>query len=232
MKKKSLVLLLLLIFIIFISVVNIYAQEVFINGSQDQQNQTAEQSNFVKLTNPDNLNPDIIKDKATVKWDYLQKEWKTILLSNPVFAKIDGVFTKVSFLFVLLFGEPYSISLILLLVIILWLVFAFLIKNILKSTIDFNLFVDYAIGFGVAIIFAQIGLFRVLVNSFLTLVFAQNLWFGRLMISLVFTGVILGLFYLQNLFKKYMKEIKKASERDKEKFNRKKLDKYIKESDI
>ena len=66
--------------------------------------------------NPDDLeklNPEVIKDKAEAKWDYLQKEWKSIILKNESFAKTDALFIKGNIIFLVLFGEGYSISLIL-----------------------------------------------------------------------------------------------------------------------
>ena len=45
------------------------------------------------------------------KWDYLGREWKEILLKRKFVSAIDGFFTKISILFKILFGEPYSLSL-------------------------------------------------------------------------------------------------------------------------
>src|SRR3989344_4436262 len=62
-------------------------------------------------------------DKATLKWDYLGAEWKTILLKNSIVSKIDGFFKVISPVFTILFAMPYEMSLVLLCIIILWLIF-------------------------------------------------------------------------------------------------------------
>src|SRR3989338_6576000 len=78
---------------------------------------------------PSGLSPEEVEktqENIEGKWDYLAREWKNILLKNKFVSAIDGFFTKISFVFRILFGMDYSMSLVLLIAIILW--FYFLIN--------------------------------------------------------------------------------------------------------
>jgi len=65
------------------------------------------------------------KDQAVweEKWDYLGKEWPKLMLRNDVVLKLDGFFSKFSLVFSILFGAPYSMSLVLFFIVFLWLFF-------------------------------------------------------------------------------------------------------------
>jgi hypothetical protein len=67
------------------------------------------------------------------KWDYLGTKGKEILLKNKFVSGADKIFTKISVVFLVLFGQPYSLSLVLFFVIVLWLFVFFNLGNILKS---------------------------------------------------------------------------------------------------
>jgi len=52
-----------------------------------------------------------IDDLKETEWDYLGKEWQTILLKNKAVSSFDSILKKISFLFEVFFGMPYSLSL-------------------------------------------------------------------------------------------------------------------------
>ena len=108
-----------------------------------------------------------------------------IFLKNKYVAGIDNFLKKISFVFLFLFGEPYSLSLTLFFVIILWIYLALQFYKILELT-AFSKGVAKIIGLGIVIIIAQISLLRKIVEALGNLIFAQKLWWARAIIVLRF----------------------------------------------
>lgn len=109
---------------------------------------------------PAGLSPEKIEDatnKSVAKWQYLQKEWKSIILKNKVVSSIDGFFTKISIVFSILFGMPYSMTFTMFVTIVLWFVFVLLAARIIqwKAKIKANLG-PLIIGILLALILAHI----------------------------------------------------------------------------
>src|SRR3989338_4560371 len=115
------------------------------------------------------------KGKIESKWEYLGKEWQTIFLKNKYVAGIDNFLKKISFVFLFLFGEPYSLSLTLFLVIIFWFYLFFEISKILSFT-AFSKRPSKIIGVGVVIIVAQTSLLRKIVEFAGNFIFSREFW--------------------------------------------------------
>lgn len=152
-----------------------------------------------------------LKNQST--WTYLGQRFQTSLLQNPVIAGIDGFFTKISIVFSVLFGMPYSLSITLLFVMALWFLVFVDGGNIIKNYSMFSALTSYGISFAFAVIFAQLKIFEVIVNFTGTLVFAQEAWWARVLLILV---VILVLFFADQVSRyvgKYLKKKKEAKEK-------------------
>ena len=170
----------------------------------------------------ENIEEGVEKIKET-KWDYLGEKWKTIFLRNKVVSVVDGFFQKINIVFVVLFGENYSLSLTLLFIVILWFYSFFKLSEILTDYSTFSSSVATLIGLGFSIIMAQLKFFRVLVESFGWLVFSQEAWWLRLIIFIVIGFVMIFLYKLSSQvgdsFKKNREKTKEEMEKLEEKIN-------------
>jgi predicted Na+-dependent transporter len=69
------------------------------------------------------------------------------------------------------------------------------------------------IGFGIAIILAQIHLLRLIVNSTYSLIFSSEAWWQRLVLIFVALGLFGAVYYLSGYLSKYLKKAKEAKEK-------------------
>ncbi len=162
------------------------------------------------------------------KWDYLGKEWKEILLKIKSVSAIDTFLTKISIVFVILFGEPYSLSLTLLLIIILWGYFFFKFSEILSDYSIFSSSIAMIIGAAFTIILAQLQILRKIVEFFKWLVFTQeaNIW--RFLIILGIFLAMIGIYYLSSYLGDSFKKNKEEMEKSRAKTERGILHKIVK----
>jgi len=154
--------------------------------------------------------PEQIKEEITNY--YLKQEWGKIITNKPIIGPIHNFLTAHPLPFQILFAEPYTLSPTLLIVIVLWLFFALKSAKIIESSGIINKNFAIPIGFGIAIILAQIHLLRLIVNSTYLLIFSREAWWERLILIFVALGLFGTLYYLSDYFSKYLEEAKKAKE--------------------
>jgi len=144
------------------------------------------------------------------KWDYLGKEWKKILLSKPFFAAVDGILAKVSFIFIIFFGEPYSFSLSLLLIIILWFGFFIKLSELMSYSSTFSKSTSWIVGLGLTMILALTGFFRMIVDFFgwIALTFVENLWVR----VIIYLGIVILFVVLSKISTVLGKALEKRAE--------------------
>lgn len=152
--------------------------------------------------------------KLTQKWDYLGKEWKTILMQNSIVKGIDSFFQKINAVFLVLFGIDYSMSLVLFLTVFLWLYLFFILLNILGNTL-FSKGVALIISFGIAIGAAQIKLFQMPVNLIIGVFFGEKPWWMKLIVGIAILAVLAVIFVLQKKFGKQFAANKKKMKEEK-----------------
>jgi len=157
--------------------------------------------------------------KLTEKWEYLGKEWKNILMGNPFIKGVDSFFQNINFIFVILFGMEYSLSIALLLTIALWMYIFFLFNRISINMI-FSKGVALLISFGLTILIAQIGLFSKMVNFIIGIFFGEQPWWVKVIIGLAIF-VILAVFFIVMI--KFGKQIAANRKKLKEEKDRLKL---------
>jgi len=138
------------------------------------------------------------------KWDYLSNEWNKIVLNNPIIAKINEFLGTpvISFIFKLLFAQPYSLSLNLFWIIILWLYLAFGLRSYLNTLEVFDKSINWLISFGNIVILAHLGVLKWFVEWIGWLILSQTALWLRLLI-------ILGIIILV-VFEKYIRIYIKA----------------------
>jgi hypothetical protein len=156
----------------------------------------------------------------TSKWAYIGKEWKASLMKNPIINGIDSFFQSINFIFLALFGIPYSLYLALFLTIFLWFYFFFSFRNILKMSL-LSKGVCLLISFGLTIILAQVGLFSTIVNFIIQLFFGEQTWWMKVIIGML---ILLGLVLVFAFIKRFGKQFAEKKKKMKEEENRIKLE--------
>ena len=129
------------------------------------------------------------------KWDYLGKEWQKLLLKRESVAKVDEVFNKFSLVFSILFGTPYSMSLVLFCVIFLWL---FLLFNMVQLVGASGLLEGPSKWLGgviVSVILAQLGFYQAVILFLGDIIFAPKYSWMRFLVFLIIVGAIILIRY-------------------------------------
>ncbi len=211
MKKIGVLFICLFLLLSFTQLLNVQAQDIG-DGLEDLEEQFQEGVDKVE---------DAKEILVEGKWDYLGKEWKEILLKNKFVSSIDNFLTKISIVFVILFGEAYSLSLTLLFVIMLWFYFFFKFSEIFTDYSSFSSTVAIGIGLLCTIIFAQLKVLRQIIEFFGWLAFSQesNIW--RFLIMLGIFLALMGIYYLSSKFGDGVKKSKEKSEKEKEEMEKK-----------
>jgi hypothetical protein len=160
-------------------------------------------------------------------WNDLMESWKQKVLSSEIVSGINNFFVEINIVFVILFGQDYSLSLLLYFVIILWIFFLLKISNALRMTSIFSKGVSLIISFGLTIVLAQLNLFSAISGFFVKLIsMPETPWIG----ILIFVGIHIGLIFLGTvgtLVEKKVMANKKLLEEEKAKLNRNVLDTYV-----
>jgi len=161
-------------------------------------------------------------------WGELLESWKQSILQNEFVAGINSFLTNINVVFIILFGENYSMSLFMFFVIVFWVFFLLQIAGILRMTSIFSKGVSWIIAVGLTIVLAQVKLYSTLSNLLFNNSFILNAepWVG----ALVYVGIIILLVFLGSVSKLVEKKIeknKKLLEEEKAKLNRNFLDTYV-----
>jgi hypothetical protein len=145
------------------------------------------------------------------KWDYLGNEWKAIFMKNSVVASLDSFFTKTSIVFEVLFGVPYSMSLVLLGIVLLWVFFLINISRIINASGLLSLGVSYLGGALILIIFAQLKVLESIVILLGRLAFSPEYVWTRLIILFVIFASFGVLSYFDRKLSAYLRLKRKAA---------------------
>ncbi len=155
-----------------------------------------------------------VKNKTQQQWDYFANEWQKTLLKKPWIAGIDSGLQNVSWLCQILFGEPYSLSLVLLIVIILWAVFFVKTGEILSVYSMFSKAVSWLMALGLTIILAQLTLLRKISEGLLKFAFGTQNVGWRIVIFGIFIISIVVYTLLMNTIIKKLKKSKEEKNKD------------------
>lgn len=154
------------------------------------------------------------------KREYLFKEWQDLLLKNKAVSILDSFFTKISVVFYIFLGEPYTFSGIFFIMLILWFLFFFKFSEIFSDYSAFSGWVCWIIGLGMAVVVAQLKILRKIAEFFVWFAFYKEAtWWRVLIVIAILVGLILA-YKFTSAFGKAQKEKKQKTE---EEINREKL---------
>lgn len=133
---------------------------------------------------------DIPQNTEQIKEQYLKQNWEEIITNNAILGKIHLFFMKISPLFDVLFGQPYSLSPRLLFVILLWIYVVTKIDSLLSAIGILNKPTNALIGIAGGIIIAQLNILSAIINSLATLAFSPESWVMRIIAIIISATVI------------------------------------------
>lgn len=189
-KKIGVVLIVLIICAIFFSI-NGIAQETPISPEIEGEagkitNATEKLQNFTEAFTEEN------------RWEYLGGEWRKALLKNKIIGRFDAAFTRINFVFVILFARDYSLSLTLIFVFLLWLFTALSIEGYL--IIIENKSYRALAAFAITIALAHMQVFNYIAKGAFKIIFYRSEWWWSLLSAvIVFVAAFLYL-YINKIF--------------------------------
>ncbi len=202
MKKSDVLIIISLLFISFLFITLAHAQET--PGLPAGLGEQTPEEMFEQM-----------KNQTFSKWDDIGREWKVMLLQNKVFAALNSFFTKYSVVFSVLFKLPYSLSITLFFVVILWIFFAFQSGRVIQKLFEINDFLAFLLGICIAVILAQINLLIGIVKLAGWFFFVEKAWWWYIIsgIIILVAGFIIGWFFeLGNkLLEERLKRLKEAA---------------------
>lgn len=160
------------------------------------------------------------KNNTQTSWEYLGKEWQAMLLKNKVISKIDGFLQKISFVFFALFGMPYSLSITLLAVILLWFWFFFEFGKIFRDFSAFSEKIAWIFSFALVVIMAQTQMLKQIAEWLGWLIFSKKNMIWNIAISLIIIFVFILIYILTKKFGGKFREDNEKKEKEQEKFDR------------
>jgi hypothetical protein len=158
------------------------------------------------------VSPDDFKNPEQLKEEYLQKNWAEIIAKNKFIGPIHNFFLKISTVFKVLFGQPYSFSLTLLLVIVLWIVILKEAYLLLSVASPFNKLTNIVMALAISIILAQLQMLYFISNFVVQLIIAKEAWWMRLIAILVFVVIIFVINYGAKLGAQMVRKSKQQNE--------------------
>jgi hypothetical protein len=153
---------------------------------------------------------------AVSNWQVIEQNLKTSLLSNPTINSINSFFTSIGIVFRILFGQDYSLSLVLFITIILWVFFVISFNRIFKNFMPFSKGISFIISILLTIILAQIQILDGISNFIISRIFNLSWWIQIIIIFII----VVALIVILSLLKRF--NIQSAKRREKE--NRFKLE--------
>ena len=159
---------------------------------------------------------------------YLEMEFKKIILQNPIVKSIDSWCTANTLLFRIIFGSNYSLTLTFLFIVVLWFVFFLKLPDIIKEGFNVNIIVSFLLAIPLTIIIANLQIFWLISNIFVKIILLnENTWIRSLLFLFVII-IIIFIYYLEDSTSKYLREQKKKKKEENTELNKKELDEYTK----
>lgn len=158
---------------------------------------------------PSGLQPDKVTEageQAKTKWEYLNAEWKNMVLKNPVVSSINSFFTQISIVFRILFGVQYSFSFMLLVIVFFWLWLMLKAAELARLSIGMRSGLSYFFGAFVSIVFAQLQIFRIFADLLFDLVMTREAWWARLIVVLIILGALILISYLSKFLPAWLRK--------------------------
>jgi len=132
--------------------------------------------------------------KEDIKWEYLSQEIQKIILKNKIIASIDKVLKKINFLFVAIFGQPYSLSLIFFTSTIIFFYIFWSFREILKNYSMFSEGTSDIIAFLLCVIMAQLKIYEKASELIFKFIFYNEGWLAWIRTAIII-AILIGLNY-------------------------------------
>lgn len=146
------------------------------------------------------FNPNEVKqDAQQLKEEYLKKNWGELIAKNRVIGPIHNFFTAISPVFRVLFGMPYSLSLILLVVVLLWIYVVTKVDSALHAAGFMSRPVQIVTAVATGILLAQIRIFQFIAVWVEGIIVSQELWWMRLILIVVVVVVAFIIHYMAQM---------------------------------
>lgn len=193
---------------------------------------------FSPISDKDMQRLENLPEEAQTKWEYLQKEWKTILTKNKIVNATNNFMSKKvpDTTFRILFGINWDVEYIptILGVVILWLFFFVAATNFLKAgfssvTIqEIPGFVIYIASLLFMIVLAQLNIFYNLIVWLGRLIFKQENFWIRFIYFLIIVFILVILAKFSNTTSKVAEESKKKRKEEAKDEKIEKANKFVK----
>ena len=146
------------------------------------------------------------------RWEYISNEWQKFFLQNKGIAAVDGFLTKISIVFKVLFGEDYSLSLILFFVIVLWVVLFSMFYKTISAFSTFSEPVSFGVSFILVIILAHLKALNFLATVLMKLIFFREGVWGWVSFAIFVVVIFLLLKYFKSIIWRIGRSFKKSQE--------------------
>ena len=167
-----------------------------------------------------------LDETIETKWDYLGKEWQKVFLQNKVVSSIDRVFQKISIVFEIIFAHPYSLSLTLLCIVLLWFYFFLKFSEILVDYSAFSSGTSNLIAIGLTMLVAHLNILFKVIQFFGWLIFTQEASWMRWLIFLAIITFMIIFYKVSSIFGEVFKESREGLEKEKSKHHMGIIEKY------
>lgn len=132
---------------------------------------------------------------------YLTQEWSKIIAEKPVIGAIHTFFLAHPLPFKILFNYPYTFSPTFLLIVVLWIYFIFIVKDIMSFT-AYDDKIGWIVGILSPIFLAHIGFLNIVSSFFVDLVISKDKWWIRWIIGILLTIGMVILYKLEGVISK------------------------------
>ncbi len=146
--------------------------------------------------------------------DYLAEQWKKMLLKNRFVSSADEFFNEWSIISKILFGVPYTFSLKMFFIVVLWLSIFLGLPKIISYIEIFDNISSWLISLLIVTILAQFQFFRVIIEFLDKLLISPENQWVRLILGIVIFFIMVLIYYLESACGKYLEQIKEERKKD------------------
>lgn len=163
-----------------------------------------------------------------IEREYLQREWTEVIANSTVLGPAHRGLTKISPVFVILFANPYELSLTLFFIILFWIMIAHQTEKIITSWGFVKKGYAFLIAIVLATILAQAKILKAISTLTVNIIYAPEHWWIRLILWMVAVLVFVIAHRAVSIVNQKIKEQKKKEKEEKTDFQFKKLEKMEK----
>ena len=157
---------------------------------------------------------DLPRDSEQIKDRYLTQEWSKFIENNKALGPVHKSFIAYSLPFIIIFGEPYILSITFLVVVFLWIFTVYIIAKPLNASKLFNPAITLLISIGISIMLANMKVINTLAVFIVNLVLSKNEWWTRIILGIIIVAALVVIKKIDSLL---AQKIEAATKENKEK---------------